>query len=75
MAQAGQRRNATGLRAVYADPIAASFQQQRVPPDAVMAAETFPAADDPKTTREMQGHAGLVFGEDARLQRPHVRPF
>lgn len=54
-------------------PIAPPFQQQRVAPDAVVKPQPLAAADDMKAARDVKGDAGLVFGEDARLQRPDAR--
>ena len=53
---------------------APAFDQERIPPDAVEAADLLPDSDDPKSTPLDQGQAGGVLGEDRPLERPEARP-
>ena len=54
------------------DP-ASPLHENDIPPGTVYLSQAFPAAYPAEPARHVQGDAGLVFGENARLQRPDAR--
>src|SRR5215470_9976087 len=59
----------------HADDAAASFEYDRVAPDAVMPRDPFAPAHLAETILEVQGYTRVIFGEYARLQRPDALSF
>src|SRR5262245_64333434 len=58
------------ILSTHADGAAAAFKHDRVAPHAVMPRNPFAPAHFAETVLEVQGHARMIFGEYARLQRP-----
>ena len=58
------------LQTRLVDVWATAFEQQDVAPHAMVATDTFTRADDAEPRGSVQGKAGLVVGEDPRLDGP-----
>src|SRR5713226_7602102 len=59
---------------ITTDPFATSFQKYSVTPNPLHLADPLTPSHFTEATRFVKRHAGNVFGEDARLQRPNRIP-